>query len=245
MSLVFEERLSDSPYVETITHGHTVSEGTTIRPAEANWHMVIVKYMGQVFPILTGPLNSSGVVRWTAGAEILWVRFKLGTFMPHLPTKTLIDQEKPLPNGTDQSFWLNGSTWELPDFENVDTFINRLVRQEVVVHDPMVNAVLQGEPQPVASRTIRHRFLHATGLTQTRIYQIERAKRAASLLRHGVSILDVVDEAGYFDQPHLTRALRQWIGHTPAQIVQQYNEERCKNLSEKNETNLAQLATHD
>ncbi|MCB0139261.1 MAG: AraC family transcriptional regulator, partial [Caldilineaceae bacterium] len=35
----------------------------------------------------------------------------------------------------------------------------------------------------------------------------------------GVSILDAVDEAGYYDQPHLTRALRQWVGYTPAQIL--------------------------
>jgi AraC-like DNA-binding protein len=30
---------------------------------------------------------------------------------------------------------------------------------------------------------------------------------------------DVVYEAGYFDQPHLTRALKHFIGQTPAQIM--------------------------
>lgn len=39
------------------------------------------------------------------------------------------------------------------------------------------------------------------------------------LLRQGVSILNTVCQLGYFDQPHVTRSLRQWIGHTPAQIV--------------------------
>jgi len=29
----------------------------------------------------------------------------------------------------------------------------------------------------------------------------------------------VVYEAGYFDQPHLTRALKHFIGLTPAQIM--------------------------
>ena len=32
-------------------------------------------------------------------------------------------------------------------------------------------------------------------------------------------ILDTVEEAGYFDQSHLTRSLKQWVGHTPAQII--------------------------
>jgi methylphosphotriester-DNA--protein-cysteine methyltransferase len=39
------------------------------------------------------------------------------------------------------------------------------------------------------------------------------------LLQQGVSILDTVDQAGYFDQPHLTRALKHLMGQTPAQII--------------------------
>lgn len=64
---------------------------------------------------------------------------------------------------------------------------------------------------------MRHRFLRATGLTQGTILQIERAKRASALLEQGVPILDTVYEAGYFDQPHLTRSLRRFVGKTPAQ----------------------------
>ena len=37
--------------------------------------------------------------------------------------------------------------------------------------------------------------------------------------KRGLSILDVVYEAGYFDQPHLTRSLKYYIGQTPAQIM--------------------------
>jgi AraC-like DNA-binding protein len=69
------------------------------------------------------------------------------------------------------------------------------------------------------SRTVRHRFLRATGLNASRIRQVKRAQHAQALLRQGVSILDTVDEAGYFDQPHLTRSLKQFIGYTPAQII--------------------------
>ena len=126
-----------------------------------------------------------------------------------------------LPGAAGNSFWLKGSAWQFPDYENVDTFVDRLVRDEVLLFDPAVNAALQDQlhAQAMPSRTLRHRFLRATGLTQSRIRQVERAQRAAALLRRGTSILDTVHEIGYFDQPHLTRALRQWVGYTPAQIV--------------------------
>jgi hypothetical protein len=169
--------------------------------------------------LVVGPLTSSGVVPYTEGAEILWIKFKLGTFMPHLPTKKFLNVETPLPDATKKSFWLYGSTWHYPDYENVETFAAQLARQEILVRDPLVDAILQGQPHDLADRTVRYRFLRATGITQNSIYQYQRAQKAAALLQQGVSILDTVYEAGYFDQPHLTRSLKQWIGHTPAEIL--------------------------
>ncbi len=221
MTIVYEERLSDSPYVETITHGWTASDGSTIRPAEIHWHMVFVRVNGSFRPLVVGPLTTAGVASWGEGAEILWVKFKLGTFMPHLPFRILLDKETILPEaGRRNSFWLNSSAWQLPDYENVETFVDRLVREDVLVSDRVVKAALQDQLPAIPARTVRHRFLRATGLTQSHIHQFERAKRAAALLEQGVSILDTVYEAGYFDQPHLTRALKQFVGYTPAQFVQ-------------------------
>ena len=39
------------------------------------------------------------------------------------------------------------------------------------------------------------------------------------LLEEGTPISDVVYEAGYFDQPHLTRSLRRYMDRTPAQLA--------------------------
>lgn len=220
MSMIIDgERLSDSPYVETITQGRTVGDGSTIRPAESHWHMVFVRHNGKTYPLVVGSLTTAGVASWKEGAEILWIKFKPGTFMPHLPAKNLLDKETLLPGAASHSFWLKSSAWQFPDFENADTFVDRLVRDAVLVCDPVVNAVLQDQLLAMPSRTVRHRFLRATGLTQSRIRQIERAQRAAALLRQGKSILDTVYEVGYFDQPHLTHSLKQWVGLTPAQIA--------------------------
>jgi hypothetical protein len=217
MSIVFEERLSDSPFIETITQGYTVSDGSTIRPSEIHWHMVFVKECSQVHTLMVGPLKTSGIASWKEGAEILWVKLKLGTFMPRLPTKHRLDTEIALPKASSQSFWLHGGSWQLPDFENVETFVKRLVQQEVLVHDPLVKEVLQGRPHDWSARTVRHRFLQATGLSQTHILQFERAQQAVTLLQQGVPILDIVYELGYYDQPHLTRSLQRFIGTTPGQ----------------------------
>jgi hypothetical protein len=221
MSIISETRCSDSPFVESITSGRTLNDGSTIRPAESHWHMVFVRVEGQAHAIVVGALPSAGVVSWGQGAEILWVKFKLGVFMPHLPARNFLNTETMLPKAAGPSFWLRGAAMPFPNFENADTFLHRLAREQTLAYDPSIGAALQNPRNDISPRTLRHRFLRATGLTQTHIRQMQRAQRAEQLLKQGVSILDTVEEAGYFDQPHLTRALKRWIGFTPAEIARQ------------------------
>jgi methylphosphotriester-DNA--protein-cysteine methyltransferase len=94
------------------------------------------------------------------------------------------------------------------------------VREEVLVQDPIISAALQDQLPEMSLRTVRHRFRQATGLTQSHIHQLKRAQQAAERLQQGVPILDAVYETGYFDQPHLTRSLKQYIGKTPKQWVE-------------------------
>ena len=67
--------------------------------------------------------------------------------------------------------------------------------------------------------TEQRRILQATGMTRSTIRQIERARRATELLQRGTPILQVACDLGYFDQAHLTRSLKRFVGQTPAQIV--------------------------
>ena len=121
--------------------------------------------------------------------------------------------------GSQRSFWLNGSAWEYPSFENAESFVGRLVKQGLITSDPCVEATLRRRPEPVSQRTEQRHFLRAVGVTHATVRQIERARYATRLLRDGAAIPRVVDDAGYFDQAHLTRSVRRFIGQTPAQIA--------------------------
>ncbi len=153
-------------------------------------------------------------------AKWFGVTFPLGTFLPSVSIRNLLDEQAILPLAAKTSFELAGSIFQFPDFENVETFVERLVREDVLVSDPVVKAVLVGQPPEMSLRTVRRRFLLATGLTYQAIEQIERAKQAADLLEQGVSLLETAYQAGYADQSHMTRSLKHFIGHTPAHIAQ-------------------------
>ena len=232
MDLVCEERPSDSPFVERIWRRQGEGSASSfISMAETHWVMVVTKYRDRTILTVHGPETQATPAYAPADAEYFAIMFKPGTFMPILPARIAVDRrDVDLPEATSRSFWLNGSTWEFPDFENADTFVNRLVRNGLLVRDRVVEAVLRGQPVKMSSRTMQRHFFQATGLTYTAVRQIERARYAASLLKQDVSILDAVHEAGYFDQPHLTRSLNHFIGLTPAQIIDKGRSERLSLL---------------
>ncbi len=220
MTIIFDGRPSDSPFVETVWHAQCERANNFTSAAAAHWEMVISKFQGKTTVTMRGPETKASIAECPADAEFFGIVFKLGAFMPHLPVKTLLDgNDMHLPEAASKSFWLHGSVWQLPDYENVDTFVNRLMRQGLLVQDNIVDSVLRGDPHDLSVRTVRRRFLQATGVTPKIIQQIKRAHQASALLGQGVSILDTVYQAGYFDQSHLTRSLKYFVGKTPAQIM--------------------------
>jgi AraC-like DNA-binding protein len=219
MASFMEGRPSDSPYIQGVWHGYTEGLYTPICPAAAEWDLLLQRRNGKVRVLFEGPLTRAKPKLETGDTEFCVIRFKAGTFLPVLPIRKFLDADAVLPEASCNSFYLHGTTWEFPRYEDAEIFVSRLVREETLLRDPVVSAVLQDQPHNLSFRTVRRRFLNATGLTQGGIHQIRRAQQAAELLRRGVPIPDVVDAAGYADQPHLTRALRRFFGTTPAQMT--------------------------
>lgn len=219
MFFQIEEKPSDSPFIDRVWRSQGERSGTFISQSKVNSELVLTRYQGKTTLTVRGPETKATFLDYQSiGAEYLGITFKLGAFMPHLPPVNLREcRSVDLPEANSQSFWLQGSAWQFPNYENVDTFIARLVREGLLATDPVVDTVLQGHSQALSIRSVQYRFLHATGLTNKTIQQITRARQAYALLKQGVSILDTVFEAGYADQAHLTRSLKRYFGQTPAQ----------------------------
>ena len=218
--IIFEDRLSDSPLIERVWRSHSDRAGTFRSIAAATFEMVVSHHTGRTFFTLRGPETQATRAELPAEGEWFAIRFKVGTFVPHLPPGHLTDRrDVTLPEATRHSFWLNGSAWDYPDFQNAETFVNSLVKKGILVRDPVVDAALADGAEALPARTLQRHFLRATGLTFGAVRRIERARYAAILLREHMPILDVVQQAGYYDQAHLTRSLRHRIGQTPAAII--------------------------
>lgn len=211
--------LAPAALIESAAQAEIAEGAQLIRPAENNWHLVLIKHAGETRAVLVGPWTGWGVATLPEAAEVLWLKFRLGTTLTSRPVQTYRDQEVVLHPATRHSFWLDDRAWPVPDFGEAELFAERLERTGVLTFDPLIDEVLRGEASDLAARTVRHRLVQATGLSLNHIRQVQRAQQAAEMLRQGMPIPETVYQAGYFDQPHLTRSLRRWVGHTPAHLL--------------------------
>ncbi|WP_336208572.1 helix-turn-helix transcriptional regulator [Nonomuraea sp. LPB2021202275-12-8] len=219
MALKVESRSSDSPYIERVWRSRSDEVSRMTSVATAHWDLVFWEHRGQVNVAVQGPESRASPAPVPQDATFFGIIFSLGMSMPHIPISRLVDGSAEIPDATRRSFWLKGSAWHLPDYDNAEAFVRRMVREDVLVRDPIVDAVLRGASPDVSERTVQRRFVAATGLTRGAVRQIGRARRAAVLIQEGVPPHDVIHRLGYFDQSHLARSLTRYIGRTAMQLI--------------------------
>ncbi|MEV4278474.1 helix-turn-helix domain-containing protein [Actinoplanes xinjiangensis] len=218
MGLRFGTRRSDSPWVDSVwtCMSDQVTEMTSV--AGVRWGLVFWEQAGLAHAAVTGPETRTGTAPVPEGAIFTGVEFAVGTSLRAVPTAALVDGGIALPDTTHRAFRLDGARWETPGPDDVEALVDRLVRAGTVVRDPLVAEVLRGRRPAVSERTVERRFRAATGLTRGAVRQIERARTAAGLLAGGAPAGDVVAALDYFDEPHLARALRAYVGRTVGQL---------------------------
>ena len=231
MFLAFEHRPSDSPLIARVWRCHSTHPGTLLSVAATHCELVLTRHRGHLRVTLRGPETKPSQIDVPADAEWIGIRLATGVYLPQHPAAQLRDrQDLDLPLATRRTFWLDGSAWDVPTFDDAESLVAGLSRAGLVARDPAVADALAGDPaapsgddealtaRPRTVRTVQRHFLLATGMTHRTWRQIQRARQAAVLLRSGASIAEAVHGAGYYDQAHLTRSLRRRIGTTPARI---------------------------
>ncbi|MFI6642599.1 helix-turn-helix domain-containing protein [Streptomyces sp. NPDC050504] len=219
MELSFEARQSDSPWVDTVWTCTSERVTTMTSVAGVRWGLVFWEWDGRGYASVTGPETRTGTSPVPEGAVFTGIEFAVGTSLRAVPTSSLVDGGIELPVTGRGTFQLDGVRCEMAGADDAEALVGRLVGAGIVVRDPLVAEVLRGHrPSAVSDRTVERRFRAATGLTQGAVRQIERARTAAEMLATGTPAADVVAGLDYFDEPHLARALRAYIGRTAGQL---------------------------
>lgn len=214
MDLVLGMRESDSPWIASVWTCSTEQVRWMTSVASETWGLIFWEQDGVPHVEVTGPETGTATAPVPAGATFVGVQMAVGTALRMVPTGRLLDGGISLPEVTRRGFVLDGWRWETPGVDDVEALVERLVRAGVVVRDPVVDDVLRGGRPALSSRSVERRFRAATGFSPGRVQQIARARAAAVALMRGEETADVAWRLGYYDEPHLARALRRFVGRT-------------------------------
>ena len=217
MTFEYEEKASQSRFVDVIWRTHDTSDGTYLAAADACWDMVFIRSVHGNRALLSGPSSTITPVPYRAGNRNVGIRFHRGTYLTHVPASAMVDTTESLPMPGDETFLLAGLEFPLPTYDTVDEFIADLERLDLLNDDPVAMAALRGDEPETSTRSVQRHVATSTGLSANRIRQIVRARQAAERLMLGDPILDVAHDLGYADQAHLTRDVKRLTGYTPGQ----------------------------
>ncbi|TCK22914.1 helix-turn-helix domain-containing protein [Pseudonocardia endophytica] len=220
MGLTIETLGGDIPMVHRVWSARCDATTVLTSVAKSSSMIAFARSRDGTTVHLRGPETAATRLTCEEGWEFFGVEFRVGAYVPLFPPCGLLDlNDALLPTPSGNRILLGDHDWEMPDEQNVDVFVGRLVRAGLLFFDPLVDEIRHGERPPALSeRSAQIRFRRAVGVSRRKLVSIEQARQAARLLATGQPIADVVVAAGYYDQPQLTRAVRWATGHTPAEL---------------------------
>ncbi|MEV1292120.1 helix-turn-helix domain-containing protein [Pseudonocardia sp. NPDC049635] len=216
--LVLDTRESDSSWVDSVWT--STSDGVTSMTSVAceTWGLVFWERHGAVHAAVTGPETRTGTAPVPSDARFVGIQFAVGTTLRAARMPDLLDSGITLPDTVRRRFELPGGSWEIPSADDAEALVARLVRDGAVERDPLVTAVAGGARPDAHERTVERRFRRATGLTRNGVRRIRRARSAAEALAAGQDVAVVVAAHGFYDEPHLARDLRRYVGRTAGRL---------------------------
>jgi AraC-like DNA-binding protein len=216
MSFTYEEKRPSSPYIDVIWRTEDQTDGVYVASADASWDMIFIQRReGKPSVLLSGPCSQTTLVPYSAGNKNFGIRFKPGVIFTNIPVTDMVNVTQSLPMPTDDTFLMQGITWQVPTYENIDEFVARLVELRLLRTDPVVRDVLEGKAVNMTARSIQRHFAMTIGLPPRQVKQIESARHAVKLLLQGKALAEVAYELGYADLPHMVRMLKRFTGFTP------------------------------
>jgi AraC-like DNA-binding protein len=127
---------------------------------------------------------------------------------------TMLNETKWLPVVSPDTFMMQGETWKMPTYENIDQFVAEQENRGLLEADPIIRDVLENKPVDMSLRSVQRHFVKTIGMSPRRVRQINSARKAVQLLQQGKTLSEVAYELDYADLAHMTRMLRRFTGYT-------------------------------
>jgi len=218
MAQVHKKRHSPNPYIDRVWHTKNTSDGVYLATPDGSWDLIVgIGTDGSRTMMLTGQATEPAYVPYTAGTSAVVISFAAGAYLPHIKGGALLNSTESLPVSGD-NFRLAGHNFKLPTYQSAESLVEKMVQAGVLKNNSIVEASLSGKPKAASRRAVQRHFKDTTGVAQKTLQQIHQAQHAVQLLQQGKNPTQAAMDAGYTDQPHLTKSLKRIMHKKPSNV---------------------------
>lgn len=216
--LKWRERTSELEAIDSVWTGAALE--VTPRTVLANpcISIILVKNKTSSEVIVRGPETKPRGDILLPGYTWIGIRLKPGIRLQNFSTQQMTDSFQILPADSSGQFEIEGMHLQYPDFENVEQLIEHMYGLGFLGGKALDGQELSR--QGVSSKSYSRHIKQSTGLSPYKLHQLQRMTEALRLLRQGTPVTTVATQLGFADQAHLTRAAKQFLGHTPKELLQ-------------------------
>ena len=99
-------------------------------------------------------------------------------------------------------------------------FVDRLI--DGIITQPSIKLSLYCQQQGISERHLQRKFKDTVGLSPKMFQRVMRAHRVKYFLDRGENtpLIELAMTAGYSDQSHMQREIKQFFGHTPRELAE-------------------------
>lgn len=210
----------DHRLINSIWRAHVDETDEYLEPANEHWGIAFTRSSdGSVTAELAGPTPKPRMIVGIAGASHWGVELHAEVTVARLPKAQLVGRFVSLPCA-DGAFRMSGAMLPIPEFDELEAFVETLDQRGLVRVDAHAARALRGDRTGYSTRSWQRRVKEVTGLSPTRITQFARVRAAEVALRRGKTATEVAAELGFADQAHLTRSFVALRAERPSDIRQ-------------------------
>lgn len=216
--LEWRERTSASEFVTSVWTCSTAEATRRTVLADPCISIALVKGDGQAEVILSGPSTRPRSEYLPSGYVCTAIRLRPGVVLRGFLAQGVINSSLAVPADAASRFWLAGSELQFPDFQYTELLIDQLQTLGYLSYESSI-AQPPRATKTLSARTYFRLVKRTTGLSPYQLQQLQRIHEALKLLKQGVPAATVAAELDFVDQSHLAHASRQFLGHTPKELL--------------------------
>jgi hypothetical protein len=213
--LTWRERKSESKLVASVWSCNAIAPTERTVLADPCMSIALIEKDNHTEVVVSGPNTESRSEFLEPGYKCTAIRLQPGVLLQGFPAQT--DNSLTLPVDAESWFWFQGSRVQFPDFDNAELLVEQLHALGLLQYEASSKERLHSEG--MSSKSYARLTKRTTGLSPYKLHQLQRIHQALRLLKQGVPAVTVAAELDFVDQAHLTRAVKQFLGHTPKELL--------------------------